>query len=152
MRSLSRAAPEKVGGLRWRVASPSGSQLRVSIERHLSKHERMELNGALWNLSFRGRSPRLGALHKRLLARIPGTEVVGRPLRRRQGALLDAVTTVLELADCPLRVREVHAAVEELYGERVPFSSVNEALSTHANGDGCWFRRVRYGTYDLAGR
>ena len=51
-----------------------------------------------------------------------------------------------------MRVREVHAAVEELYGEQVPFSSVNEALSTHANGDGGRFRRVRYGTYDMPGR
>jgi hypothetical protein len=91
-------------------------------------------------------------LHKRLLARTPETGVVGRPIRRRQGALLEAVTTVLELAGCPLRVREVHAAVEELYGERVPFSSVNEALSTHANSDGSRFCRVRYGTYAMAGR
>ncbi len=83
---------------------------------------------------------------------MPETEVVGRPLRRRQGALLEAVTTVLQRADCPLRVREVHAAVEELYGERVPFSSVNEALSSHANRDRGLFRRVRYGTYDSAGR
>jgi hypothetical protein len=112
----------------------------------------MELSGALWNLYNQGRLPRLAALHKRLLARMPETGVVGRPLRRRQGALLEAVTTVLELAGCPLRVREVHAAVEELYGERVPFSSVNEALSTHATGDRGRFRRVRYGTYDLAGR
>jgi hypothetical protein len=112
----------------------------------------MELSGALWNLYNQGRLPKLAALHRRLQAQSGVTEVVRRPLRRRQGILLDAVTTVLELAGCPLRVREVHAAVEEMYGERVPFSSVNEALSTHANGDGCWFRRVRYGTYDLAGR
>ena len=112
----------------------------------------MELNGALWNLYVQGRLPRLAALHKRLLARTPETGVVGRPIRRRQGALLEAVTTVLELAGCPLRVREVHAAVEELYGERVPFSSVNEALSTHANSDGSRFCRVRYGTYAMAGR
>ena len=111
----------------------------------------MELNGALWNLYNQGRLPRLAALHHRLLARVPGTGVVGRPLRRRQGALLDAVTAVLEHAGCPMRVREVHAAVEELYGERVPFSSVNEALSTHARGDGGRFRRVRYGTYEMAG-
>ena len=38
------------------------------------------------------------------------------------------------------------------YGERVPFSSVNQALSTHANGDGGRFRRVRYGTDAIAGR
>jgi hypothetical protein len=47
-------------------------------------------------------------------------------------------------------MREVHAVVEELYGERVPFSSVNEALSTHAHVDGGRFRRVRYGTYKVA--
>jgi len=112
----------------------------------------MELNGALWNLYNQGRVPKLVALHKRLLARMPETGVVGRPLRRRQGALLDAVTAVLEHAGCPLRVREVQAAVEELYGERVPFSSVNEALSTQARGDGGRFRRVRYGTYEMAAR
>ena len=68
----------------------------------------------------------------------------------RERSLLDAVTTVLELAGSPLRVREVHAAVEELYGERVPFSSVNEALSTHAHDDAGRFRRVCYGTYEVA--
>jgi hypothetical protein len=111
----------------------------------------MELSGALWNPYVQGRLPRLAALHKRLLARLPETGVVGRPLRR-QGALLEAVTTVLEHAGCPMRVREVHAGVEELYGERVPFSSVNEALSTHANSDESRFCRVRYGTYAMAGR
>jgi hypothetical protein len=112
----------------------------------------MELNGALWNLYNQGRLPRLAELHHRLLARVAGTGVVGRPLRRRQGALLDAATAVLEHAGCPMRVREVHAAVEELYGERVPFSSVNEALSTHADGGRGRFRRVRYGTYGIARR
>jgi hypothetical protein len=110
----------------------------------------MELTGALWNLYLQGRLPKLAALHRRLLAQTPITEVVRRPLRRRQGVLLDAVTTVLEIAGSPLRVREVHAAVEELWGERVPFSSVNEALSTQARGDGGRFRRVHYGTYEVA--
>jgi len=112
----------------------------------------VELSGALWNLYNQGRLPKLAALHWRLLAQTPVTEVVRRPLRRRQGVLLDAVTTVLALAGCPLRVREVHAAVEEFYGEKVPFSSVNEALSTHARSDGGRFRRVRYGTYAMAER
>ena len=94
----------------------------------------------------------LAGLHRRLLARTQAPEVVGRPLRRRQGALLDAVSNILERAGSSLRVREVHVAVEELYGQRVPFSSVNEALSTHARGDGGRFRRVRYGTYELADR
>ena len=112
----------------------------------------MELNGALWNLYNQGRLPRVAALYERLLARTPGTGVTGPPLRRRQGALLEAVATVLERAACPMRVREIHAGVEGLYGERVLFSSVNEALSTHASGDRGRFRRVRYGIYDMAGR
>jgi hypothetical protein len=57
---------------------------------------------------------------------------------------------VLELAGGPLRVREVHAAVEKLFGGRVPFSSVNEALSTHCAGSSARFRRVRYGSYERA--
>ena len=128
-----------------------GSYLTLFVFTFSLENRGMELTGALWNLSNQGRLPRLAALHKRLLASVPETEVVGRPLRRRQGALLDAVTTVLERAGSPLRVRQVHAAVEELYGEPVPFSSVNEALSSHANGYGGRFRRVRYGTYDMAG-
>ena len=62
-------------------------------------------------------------------------------------AVLDAVTTVLERAGEPLRVRDVHAGVEELLGERIAFSSVNDALSTHAGHDQR-FRRLRYGVYD----
>lgn len=112
----------------------------------------MELTGALWNLYNQGSLPRLAGLHNRLRGRVLETGVVGRPLRRRQGALLDAVATVLERAGRPLRVRDVHAAVEELYGEPVPFSSVNEALSAHANIDRGRFRRVRYGIYDMARR
>lgn len=55
---------------------------------------------------------------------------------------MEAVTDVLELAGGPVRLRETHAAVEELFRERVPFSSVNEALSTPRaeltrGSDGC---------------
>ena len=58
---------------------------------------------------------------------------------------------VLGEAGRPLRVREVHGAVEEVLGGPVPFSSVNEALSTHTAGDGACFRRVSYGTYERRG-
>jgi len=71
---------------------------------------------------------------------------VDRPLRRRQGSILEAVTNVLEQAGQPLRVRAVQAAVEELLGSAIPFSSVNEALSTHAGPDKR-FHRLRYGLY-----
>jgi hypothetical protein len=62
--------------------------------------------------------------------------------------LLDAVTTVLERAGRPLRVRDVHARVEELLGEPIPFSSVNEAMSTNVSGRDRRFRRLRYGVYE----
>jgi hypothetical protein len=88
----------------------------------------MELNGARLNLDLRERLARLGVLQEPLLAREPDGGPARAGLRRRQGLLLEAVTDVLELAGGPLRVREVHAAAEKLRGERVPFSSVNEAL------------------------
>jgi hypothetical protein len=62
--------------------------------------------------------------------------------------VLDAVTTILERAREPLRVRDVQAAIEEVLGGPVPFSSVNEALSTHAQGDSARFHRVLYGVYE----
>jgi hypothetical protein len=71
-----------------------------------------------------------------------------RALRRRQGSVLEAVTTVLERAGRPLRVRDIHAAVETVLVGPIPFSSVNEALSTHITGRGRRFHRVRYGVYE----
>jgi hypothetical protein len=99
------------------------------------------------NPGLRERLATLGVLRELLVARGQGCGPVLGSLRRRQGLLLEAVADVLELAGGPLRVREVHAAVEKLFGERVPFSSVNEALSSHATGADARFRRVRYGTY-----
>jgi hypothetical protein len=61
--------------------------------------------------------------------------------------VLEAVTTALQQAGRPLRVRDIHAAAEELLFGPIPFSSVNEALSTHAGHDQR-FRRLRYGVYE----
>jgi hypothetical protein len=87
----------------------------------------------------------------RLRGRLAGREAAALParpaLRRRQGSVLDAVTDVLERAGRPLRVRDIHTRVEGLLGAPIPFSSVNEALSTHAGLDQR-FRRLRYGVYD----
>jgi hypothetical protein len=59
--------------------------------------------------------------------------------------VLEAVTNVLERARRPLRVRDIHAAVEKLLAAPIPFSSVNEALSAHVSGKDQRFHRVRYG-------
>jgi len=111
----------------------------------------VELSGALWNLYIQGRPPRLVALHQRLLPgyRQPVWSGVRYGDDREPFSLRSPRFS--QRAGRPLRVREVHAAVEELFGERVPFSSVNEALSTHANGEGGLFQRVRYGTYGNCG-
>ena len=48
-----------------------------------------------------------------------------------------------------MRVSEIHAAVEELLGESVAYSSVKEALSAHARGGDRRFRNTRRGCYEL---
>jgi hypothetical protein len=89
----------------------------------------------------------LGQLQEKLAGREMAQPPAVRALRRRQGSVLEAVTTVFERAGRPLRVRDVHAAVEALLGAPIPFSSVNEALSTHVSERGQRFRRLRYGVY-----
>jgi hypothetical protein len=107
----------------------------------------VELSGALLNPRLQVELPRLARLRD-LLAGPHTAPTPGRALRRRQGSVLDAVTDVLGRAGRPLRVRDVHAAVEELLGAQVPFSSVNEPLSTHTSGRDERFRRVDYGVYE----
>jgi hypothetical protein len=66
--------------------------------------------------------------------------------------LLDSVTTVLELAGGPLRVREAYAAVEESYGERVAVLICERGV-VHPSER--WRRTVptlHYGTHDMARR
>src|SRR5947208_2764687 len=101
----------------------------------------MELSGALLNLASQGRFVAAARLQLQLLAREAPNRPVRR-LRRRQGSVLEAVVAVLKARSEPMRVREIHASVERLFGAAVPFSSVNEALSTHAQGEDGLFRRV----------
>ncbi len=108
----------------------------------------MELNEALWNPDLRDRLVKLGALHEQLVARKPIGEAASRSLRRRQEAVLESVTAIVEQAGEPIRVREAHTAVEQIFVEAVPLSSVSEALSTHAIGNDQRFRRVRCGIYE----
>jgi hypothetical protein len=108
----------------------------------------MELSGALLNPRLQLELPRLAKLREQQAGRETAPGRQNRPLRRRQGSILEAVTSVLEWRGRPLRVRDVHASVEESLGAPIPFSSVNEALSTHVVGHDRRFRRVRYGVYE----
>ena len=126
----------------------------------------MELNGALSNPFVNSKCPdlaRLSALVKKLRGRqahsgdscrerptFEPPAAPDKPVRRprRQGAVLASVTTVLERADQPMRVRDIHHAVEQDIGEPVPQTSVREALSAHTIRGDRRFRRIRRGCYE----
>ena len=61
--------------------------------------------------------------------------------------MLESVTLVLARADGPMRARAIHAAAQELAGERLLWTSVKATLAAGASGDAPRFRRVRYGVY-----
>ena len=90
------------------------------------------------------------SLKKRVEGRSSSAPEVARPRSRRRGAVLAAVTSVLELADTPLRYTEIKAGVETMLGEPVPASTVKEALAAHAKGPSARFRRVSLGRYELS--
>ena len=64
--------------------------------------------------------------------------------------MLETVTLVLARADGPMRAREIHAAAQELAGERLLWTSVKATLAAGASGDAQRFRRVRHGVYQSA--
>lgn len=68
----------------------------------------------------------------------------------RWGWVLGAVTEVLEAAGEPMRTRMIHAAVEELVGEPVSWSSVKNCLVSDVGGKAPRFERVGRGRYRLA--
>ena len=111
----------------------------------------MELSGALSNpLANRKEGLRkLSALHRRLLAKAATAPAMPRGVRDRPIPVLEIVTTVLELAGEPMRVREIHAAAAELIGESISWSSVKGILSAHTIGGDRRFRRIRRGCYEL---
>jgi hypothetical protein len=71
------------------------------------------------------------------------------PSQPRQGAVLGVVTTVVGLAKNPMRVCEIHGAVEQLLGRTVPYSTVRDALCAHLHGRDQRFRRAGWGQYQL---
>jgi hypothetical protein len=71
---------------------------------------------------------------------------------RRPGWVLDAVCRVLaDQAAGPMRVKQVHAAVESLIGEAVSENSVSWVLASHSAGASPLFVRVARGRYVLDG-
>lgn len=88
-------------------------------------------------------------LRARLLSQAARSERTANPPPLRCGAIQDAVIRVLAEADDPMRVTEVHAAVERVLSMRVSKDSVNSCLSTRARGADPLFVRVKFGHYRL---
>jgi hypothetical protein len=66
--------------------------------------------------------------------------------------VLETVTRVLEEAERPMRVREIHAAAEALLGAPLNRTSVKATLATYASGSRRRFERTSHGRYLSAAR
>ncbi len=53
----------------------------------------------------------------------------------------------LELADHPLRLKEIHRACEEQLDRQVDYHTVKDCVHKHARGTGAILARVSHGIY-----
>jgi hypothetical protein len=70
-----------------------------------------------------------------------------RDRRLRSGLVPEAIVRVLGEAGEPMRVRDVHAVVEQLLGQPVSPSAVKTWLARHAVGDRATVMRLGRGRY-----
>jgi len=110
----------------------------------------MELNGALSNPQAQVETRRLAAIHADLRDLVLPAPKAPSPRPRRIGVIINAITTVLDLADQAMQAREIHTAAEDLLGEAINWSTVKATLAEHAAGPGARFKRVARGRYRLA--
>jgi hypothetical protein len=110
----------------------------------------MDLSGASSNPRHQVELLRLAALQARLHTLTLLTPKTASLPPRRIGAVIDTITTVLELADRPMRARDIHTAAEELLGRPIKRTSVKATLAGHACGPQPRFQRTGYGLYRLA--
>jgi hypothetical protein len=112
----------------------------------------MDLLGHYSNHDLQGSLRRLaGKLAAVRASGGPGRRPVAcRKRTRRPGWVLKAVVQVLADRREPMRVKDIHAAVEALVGEPVPSYSVKGALASHASGSSRRLVRVARGRYALA--
>ncbi len=106
----------------------------------------MELNGALSNPLENHKNP-LERLHCVVadLLRKGLKEHESRPLPKRPGKIAEAVRAVVGLCEEPVRMVEIHAAVESRLGEPVSRGTVKQDLSAGvARGEYVRVGRGRY--------
>ena len=129
-----------------------GSYLTLFLFSFPLEIEGMDHNGARSNPRLQVELSRLSLICERLLVEARARALEPRPAPLRASPVLETVTRVLELAELPMRAREIHAAAEQLAGEPLLWTSVKGTLATYASGERPRFRRVRHGVYRLAGR
>jgi hypothetical protein len=65
--------------------------------------------------------------------------------------VLETVTLILELAGRPMRVLDIQEAASDILGCALHPTSIKKALSANLQTRKPRFRRIRHGTYELAG-
>ena len=107
----------------------------------------MGIVGALSNPQVQ---EQLGQLSKKL-AEVAASGAPPRPsgfeLKRRGGILTEVIGKLLAGSAEPMRMCEIHAAIEVLLGEAVPRSTVKNCLASNCQGVEARFERVRRGRY-----
>jgi hypothetical protein len=69
--------------------------------------------------------------------------------RLGNGVVQRAIVKVLASADRPMRLRDIHSAVEDRLGQAVSKESVSWCLRRSRSGDELRFERVAFGSYRL---
>jgi hypothetical protein len=104
----------------------------------------VEENGALLN---RDRLASAYLLACSLAAR-PGPQPQSpSQIRRRAGAVQEAVIQVLAMAERPLRAREIHTSAQKLAGAPLSWNTVKDCLHKNARRPGGPVERVGHGRY-----
>jgi hypothetical protein len=110
----------------------------------------MEHNGARSNPQAKVELARLAELRGRLVAKAAANPRQPRSAPAKTSPVLETITRVLEQADRPMRVREIHAVAKHLAGQPLLRSSVKGTLAACSSGDHPRFRRVSRGVYQLS--
>jgi hypothetical protein len=71
-------------------------------------------------------------------------------IRRRAGAVQEAVIRALAAAERPLRAREIHAVAQQLAGTPLSWNTVKDCLHKNARRPDSLVERVSYGRYRIA--
>lgn len=67
--------------------------------------------------------------------------------KRKAGAVADVIGEVLAASEEPMRMCEIHAAVEAVFAESVPRSTIKSCLANNCQGAARRFVRLERGRY-----